>query len=37
MHDISVPDDRWYGVTVSEPSLKYRTENQQTAWYQATH
>ena len=37
MYDISVPDDRWYGVTVSEPSLKYRTENQQTAWYQATH
>lgn len=37
MHDISVPDQRWYGVTVSEPSLKYRTENQQTAWYLATH
>lgn len=37
LHTISVPDERWYGVTVSEPSLKYRTENQQTAWYQATH
>lgn len=37
MHDVSVPDQRWYGVTVSEPSLKYRTENQQTAWYLATH
>lgn len=32
-----IPVERYSGVSISEPSTKYTTENQATAWYRATH
>ncbi|MEG2614167.1 MAG: clostripain-related cysteine peptidase [Alistipes sp.] len=32
-----IPITTYSGVTISEPSSKYTTENRETAWYKATH
>lgn len=32
-----IPIERYWGVSISEPSTKYTPENQATAWYRATH